>query len=222
MSYTLADIQAGIQARGYATDTAATQTILINTTGRAITLLRRWRWREAAANLTTVLGNPSVSLAPLTNMQDIDAIRLSVSAQDNSDLTYWESGKLRERLQIDQTNARPRHWTRYAGGVLVYPRPDAVYSLPADYLIGWTDLVAPTDVPVLPQEYRDLLVYGPLMDLAERERDIWQKYIWQDAYNSLLQTMQAADGREPRQTSLRVVESGFFHHEGRGDWPWVE
>lgn len=223
MSYTLADLQAAIQARGVGADTATVQTILINATGRTVTLMRRWRWREATANLTAALGNPSVDLTPLANFQDIDAIRLSASAQDNSDLTYWEPLKLRERLQIDQTNARPRHWTRYAGGVLVYPRPDMAYTLPCDYLTQWTDLVNAGDVPVLPVEYRDLLVYGPLMDMAERERDIWQKYIWQDAYNTVLQTMQAADGREPRQTSLRVGESGFFHdNHQHGPWPWVD
>lgn len=224
MSYTLADLQASIQARGVGPDTASVQTILINSVGRKVTLMRRWRWREATANLTTVVGNPSVALAPLgTNMQDIDAVRLSVSAQDNDDLVYMDPGKLRNNLQIDQTNDRPRFWTRYAGGLLVYPRPDIVYTLPTDYLTKWVDLVNPTDVPVLPEEYRDLLVYGPLMDMAERERDIWQKYIWQDAYNDALSTMQEADGREPRQTSSRVERSGFFYDEGRATaLPWEQ
>lgn len=222
MSYTLADVQAGIQARGFAADatSVALQTALVNSTGRNLTVARRWRWREATANLATVVGNSAVDITGLTALQDLDTVRLALGTTILADLTYWDTERLREHLHVDRVNAQPRHWTRYAGGLLVYPLPDQIYTIPVDYLKKWTLLSAGGDVPIVPEEYQELLVYGPLIALAHRERDWNEKAAAQSDYNSLYAEMAVADGRQPRQTSSRVVESGFFPTEGHGYWPF--
>lgn len=207
---TLGEIQTAIQARAYGSDTSAAQVEFINACYREIFRERRWSWREATGQVTSTIGNPAVSLAALTDIdQRPDAVRIEVSTT-YYDLEYLEPTELRRREHVDRANGVPQFWTYFAGAVRLYARPDRAYTVDVDYLKKYTPLSVAGDVPLIPEEHRDVLVSGPCAMLAQRERD-WQAYgIFKQEYEQGRTEIRTADTRRPRQTGLRVQKSGFF------------
>jgi hypothetical protein len=146
----LGEIQTAVQARGYGSDTAAAQIEFANACYREIVRERRWSWREATTTAVTVVGNPVVNLAAITDLdQRPDAIRLEI-ATTYIDLDYVEPEELRAREHTDRANAAPYCWTWYAGQLRLYPRPDKVYTVDVDYMKKYTPLAIAGDIPLIP------------------------------------------------------------------------
>lgn len=209
----LGEIQTAIQARGYGSDAAAAQIEFINACYREIVRERRWSWREATTAVAAVVGNPAVSLAGITDLdQRPDAVRIEIGST-YLDLEYVDPEELRRREHLDRQNGVPEVWTYYAGQLRLYPRPDKAYTVDVDYFKKYAALAASPDVPLIPEEYRDVLVDGPCQKLAQRERDWHAANAFKADYEQGRAELRAADARHPRQTSSRVKQSGFFFED---------
>lgn len=208
---TLAQLQAAIQAKGYGTDTAALQLIFLNETYRKVHSKERWPFLEAQdSTLVTVVGTPAYTL-PMVNWRNLDAVRIQIaSIQQYNNLRYKGIQEFRDLEHIDRDNTTPAYWTFYANQLHFYPRPDAIYTVVIDYINEPADLAAPTDVPVLPLPYHDLLVWGAVKSMAMRERDWVGTQIADQEYETLLRRFEEEYLVRQRQTSSHVKKSGHF------------
>lgn len=200
---TLAEYKAGVQAKGYGTDTAAAQVIAINSVRRDLFSLRRWRFLEKTTTVLATIGNPTVSLAAITDLGQVDAVRAEIGTEYDQ-LDYKTPLELRERSHLDRTVAIPRFWTAFAGGIQLYPWPQSAYTLTVDYIVAPVDLAADGDVDVIPRAFMDVVIWGAVLEFAYRERDIYNHSVAEAQFDRRLKDMIATDSLTQRQTAQRV------------------
>lgn len=226
MAAQLSELRTRIQARGYSTDTAATQTALINSVIRRIYGMRRWPWLEnlSSSGGALTIGNPDKSLSAITDLLHVDAIRLDDSGK-GIDLRYMRVQDLQRNLRLDDTNGQPQFWTRTKTGIKVYPTPDKAYTVYVDYVPKPTALAADGDLSPLPDVYDDAIVWGVIKELTFRERDYNGRQWALDEYQTILMDMINEYNLRQRQNSSEVVSSGYWQQaeelELQGDDVWV-
>lgn len=208
----LSQLQTAIQAYGYGPDTAAQQTVFINATYREVHSKNRWPFLEANDNTTfsTVVGQNIIDISALggsTPWRNIDAVRVQSDGTANSgqDMDYLQPQDMRSR-ETDYSDypGKPRNWTIIDQKLHLWPIPDMVYTLSIDYIIEPPDLVNPTDTPILPIPYHDVLVFGALKQIAMRERDLWSIGNYGQEYQRRLQEFEEEYFLRQRQTSSTV------------------
>lgn len=73
------------------------------------------------------------------------------------------------------TGAPEEYAVKSAGATLLvlslWPKPDAVYTLSIDGLLTGTDMSADSDVPAMPEDFHDLLIFGALADEYDHDGD---------------------------------------------------
>jgi hypothetical protein len=207
----LSQLQAAVQAYGYGTDTAAQQTVFINAAYREVHSKQRWPFLEAYdTSLSTIAGVNTVSLATLggsTPWRNLDAVRIQSDGTANSgqDMDYMQPQNMRSReTEYSDWSAKPRNWSVIDQTLHLWPIPDGVYTLGIDYIIEPPDLVNPTDTPLLPIPYHDVLVFGALKQIAMRERDLWSIGNYGAEYQRRLQEFEEEYFLRQRQTSSTV------------------
>lgn len=207
----LTALQAAIQAKGYTTDTASQQIAFINEAYREICGMARWPFLEAQdSSLSTVAGTSAYSL-PFTDWRNLDAVRIAIPATEQYDnLRYLPVQDFREYEHIDRDISTPYYWTFYANQLHFYPVPDAVYTVTIDYIIEPADLAAGTDVPLIPAQYHDVLVWGAVESLAYRERDWLGRQFAEQKKEMMLKRLEEEYFIRQRQTASHVKKSGYW------------
>jgi hypothetical protein len=174
---TVADYRVAVRAKGYDSATDAITDAAVHEARTAVALERRWSFALAQnVALSTAAGVQSVSLTGLTDLGDIDAVRLRTGTTDY-DLDNDEVQDLRD-LQTDVvTTARgiPERWTQRASDLLFYPTPNAVYTLLIDYVKTPSDLgsTSGTIDTFFPDRMRHLIAWRAAQAIAYRQRDSW-------------------------------------------------
>ena len=221
----LAQLQAAVQSYGYGTDTAAQQIVFINAAYREVHGANRWPFLEAYdTTLSTVAGNGVVSLTTLGNgtWRNLDGVRLETAGQANSgvNLDYLQPQDMRN-FETGYSNpvTTPNSWSVIDQNLHLWPIPDAVYQIDIDYIIEPPDLSSPTDVPVLPIPYHDVIVFGALKQIAMRERDLWSIGNYGNEFQQRLQKMEEEYFLRQRQTSSTVRNNpGKYGRFGISPW----
>jgi hypothetical protein len=208
---TLAQLQAAIQAKGYTTDTATQQIAFLNEIYREVCGMNRWPFLEAQdSSLSTAVGTSAYTL-PFANWRNIDAVRIEIAAlQQYDNLRYCGVQEFREMEHIDRDTSTPFYWTFYANQLHFYPVPDSVYTVRIDYIVEPADLAAAGDVPVLPTQYHDVLVWGAIESLAFRERDWLGRQFAQSKKEEMLKRLEEEYLLRQRQTGSQVKKSGYW------------
>jgi hypothetical protein len=208
---TLAQLQTSIQALGYEADSAAPQIEFINQFKRRVEGLRRWDFLEREnTTLVTAVGSTTVNLAGVTDLRDIDALRIA-DGTNYYLLKYLPQQAFSDRAHLDRDNGVPQYWTWANNTLSVYPRPDLVYTVTMEYLKYSPDLAVGTDVPSWPLPYHDILVFGPASSMAIRQRDQSLYGICYGQYKERLDEMTKAHGIKQRQTRREVETSGLWN-----------
>lgn len=215
----LSEILANLQALGYDTDTEAQQIIFINDTYREVNGKQRWPWHEKFDNSLSTSYNQNIySLASLTDLRSIDAVRLEQTAfQNYLNLDYTEPQEMRRHEHMDRLPAPPSKWSIIDENLHLWPYPDGTYTIDIDYIITPPELLLPTDTSVWPDDYDDILVWGAVRSIAYRERDWLGRNFAQQEFETRLIRMQQEVQVRQRQTDSHVK---------RGHWiqsaplPW--
>lgn len=204
---TLTQYTTNLTAKGYdSVTTAVPVTVAINAARREIVSQRPWSFLEIeVASLATVVGNPSVSLAALTDFAHPDSVRLSFGT-DQYPIDFLDPQEFKDQQQSDGTvyNSIPRYWTYFAGALQFTPRPDKVYVVTFDYLKLAADLAAGGDVCIIPSLYQDVVGWWAAKHLAFRGRDQAGLTMAESQAQGGLQRMVRADKLRERQTDSRV------------------
>lgn len=114
----------------------------------------------------TLTGTTAVNVsASLTSALRIDKFYLSAACAGTVTI-HEDSGAGTElgRITIGRTN------TPYFG-IILWPTPGGIYNYLIDGQRAVTDFAQDTDVPLLPEDFHDLMVLGPLMDEYQRLKD---------------------------------------------------
>lgn len=207
----LSDLLSAVQALGYSSDTQAQQVQFINDTYREVCGQKRWPFLEAQdSSISTVTGVPGYSLSAITpGISRMDAVRIQQSAiQAYWNTDYKEPQYFRDLENMDRTPGIPQFWTVINQQLRFYPVPDGIYNVLIDYIVEVTPLVATTDVPLLPTDYHDLLVWGAIRSIAFRERDWLGRQFSQTEFEQRLGRMNDEYLLRQRQS-----ESHVKHHD---------
>lgn len=208
----LGQLKTSIQNLGYSTDNVAQQLDFINREYQMICGMERWKFLEKQdTSLVTAVGQNIYSI-PMTDWRNIDAVRVGVTAQLEGDsMDYMEEQIMRSHVHQDQgVNGTPSGWTLYANSLWLWPAPDKIYNVTFDYIFEPPDLVADSDICVLPQPYVDILVWGAVERMAYRERDWLGRNFAETQKETLLKRMQGEYKLKQRQTGTHVQSSGYW------------
>lgn len=138
------------------------------------TKLARWinlAYRSLAAmidikELNGSLANPTVADQPFYLLAPQVAWIKRVSIVD--DVNFLAGGRRLEMISPEEyrelgdpgigTEWEPTRFFRYAGMMVVYPTPTAEWQLTIDFRVRPDDLVDPTDSPILPLEFHEVIL----------------------------------------------------------------
>jgi hypothetical protein len=204
MSFTIGDIQAQVQARGYGSDTAAQQLTAAQAMLRRLYTLRRWAFMESTTAAAATYNVPTVAYP--AGVDRIDAVRLSFGTT-YTDLDFMSQEDLRALYHVDRVPDEPQFWTidRGEAAIMLYPAPNKAYTVNFDTLLKATipaDEV--TNVPYLPDEFQDIAVAGVCAEIAARQRDWNAVNYWRDQYQTLLTEATKSYAVTQRQSAREV------------------
>lgn len=214
---TLIQLRTAVEDHGFGTDLASQQTTWLNEEYRNVSGMRRWKWLEATTTAATVAGT-SAYTPVATDIRNYDAVRAADSQGNEVYLDPRPTQWVREQLQrypLVVDRAPPRYWARWAGQIILYPIPDAVYTLTIDYVRNVTAMVADGDTPSIPEAYDDILVWGAVARSAVRQNNWLTRDFAVQQKESLLSRMEAEEGIEQRQGPIEVEWTGFWDNHVR-------
>lgn len=210
--FTLANIRADVQARGYGTDTVAQQTALAQSVLRRLWTQRRWPFLEGSSTAGVTVGSDTVQLS--ISAGTVDAVRMRTpTGTEYYDLEYMPHVALQELAYKYRTPDRPRYWTMARQGdgsaplsIRVYPTPDRAYTLDVDTTL-YPGAIPADDFSAIPapDQWRDIVVYGVCAEMAARQRDWNAVNYWRDQYQTTLTEYARTAGIKQRQNASEVA-----------------
>lgn len=212
----LGELRTAIQGLGYSADTDAQQNDFINATYREIHSSMRWPFLEAVSlNVQSTVAGTQAYTPPMTNWRNIDALRIAQPNIANFiSIEYKEPQELFDMAWVNPTEtATPRYWTMYASQIWFFPIPDDIYELSYFYITEPPDLVADTDVPLIPVAYHDALISGAVCRMAFRQRDWIGLELWTSKYAQDVTRLKEEYLIRQRQSSSEVKRSGYWNTE---------
>lgn len=208
MAYNLGQLVTDV--RNKLDDTSFDSTLLkefINDAQRYLTNKHQWRFMEGNYQQVTVADDFDYTLN--ADVETVETLRYTAPDNEEKDLTgdYIEPSEFDYKYPdpAADNSGKPHTWTIKEGELLLYPKPDAVYTLDIRYQKLPTELSADIDVPDVPERFKELLVLGALVrahkfnddyDLAQEE----QSYMDEQVLDAVANTYT----RQSRPTIMRV------------------
>lgn len=211
----LSVLLAELQARGYASDTRPEQILMLNAVQRRVCGLRRWPFLEQQATINTVVGTSGYNVSALTNYAHIDAVRIARGTTEFYEPEYMAPQEFRSRQHTYIERGEPSYWTYHDDQIKLWPTPEQIYIVTVDFTQRAVDMAADTDQPSVPCAYRDVLVWGAIMELTFRERDGDGYSIAAQHYAARLAEMINEYGVRQRQNAGEVTKSGYWDSHNR-------
>lgn len=171
---TFVDIQDRVLAFGYGEVDRANVKRWINQAYDDIISRRRWSWLQDTQSVSTVANQQTLVVSGLTDPPNFWG-RLYPTTTNLMEPEFLDPMKFNDGLtrRPYDTGWRgvPQYYTIFDDTITFYPTPDAVYTYTLYYWRGTPELVGDSDVPLIPRQWRHVLVYGALRYAAERDRN---------------------------------------------------
>lgn len=221
MATTAAQILEQVQSLGYATDTKAAQLTMLNQVQRRISNARRWTFLLTTSTKVATVNNPGVVFdTTLGETKRIDAVRLEDSGSNGFELTPIELQTIRQYIVEDEATGKPEYWARRGQEILLYPIPDAAYTIVIDSVINPAVIASEATNVSIPDSHVDILTWGIIQQITFRERD-WDGHNFaRQMYSELFTEMIGQYGMLQRQSSTHVISSGQWDNfDVESAWP---
>ena len=153
---------------------------------------------ESAQTITTVAGAAAYGWAA-----DFGRLRYVLDASEARTLVEASQRTLDETTP---SRGRPTIYARSGSGLLLYPTPDAAYTLTVRYWALPALMVADADEPGIPEDYHELLPFYALKRCFEREDDAEMASYWEQRWLDGLRDMRI-DVRFPSADGPRRIPS---------------
>lgn len=166
MAYDFASLKSRVQDRLLLPSTTAATRIgkYINERYRAVaTSIGMQAVRFGTENIVTVNGTPDYTT---TNLIHLMTLTYTAGNRVMDEVTYDDirnldpggirtgSPELYVKKKFNNANLT----------ITIWPTPDAIYTLPGDGILRGAELVNDNDVPVLPEDFEDILIFGACAD----------------------------------------------------------
>lgn len=211
MALTVADIETGIQARGYEADTAAQQLALINQVQRRFFGANRWEIARVTATASVTAGTASFALP--ADVLHVESVRLRVGVT-NAPIEWAPRQEVLDLLAQGGSTpprATPYLWTLGDPGTIkLYPTPSAAGTATVTYFKTCPILTTGTDVPMMPEPYVDILIVGVCELMAQRERQWDAARAFKAERQEIERQARAQLGIVQQQGASVVTQSGFY------------
>jgi len=162
----------------------------------------RWRWLEQDFSASLISGTQEYTALSLgitsrfSKWLPFDregelafTVYPTGSKSDEQAIDYWDWHEFRRKLMRGATasdTGRPRIFTvDESQKVLVYPTPDAAYTLEGLYYKAPQTLAADSDTPECPSEFHDIIKYKALMKFAVWDEAMEQYPAWDMEYRKI-------------------------------------
>jgi hypothetical protein len=178
---------------------------------------RRWSWSQDTQTVVTVAGTPTVTLASLTD-PPLFWGRLYPTTSNLREPTYLDPMRYNDGLTRQSpslTRGIPEYYTIFDQTVTFYPTPNGVYTFTLYYWKGAAEMVNDADQPLIPAQWRNVLVYGALRFAAERDRNDNSLARRTAEYEKNIAHMIGAENLLQAETGLRVEMPEYYY--GRYD-----
>lgn len=159
-----------------------------------------WKWMWAEQSFNTTIGDryysyDEIGIASFKKWQDTTALiyKTSEGLADQNEIPFidWDDFK-KTYLTGSQTNDRPQAITiRPDRSLVLGPNPDADYTITTEYFTGVIPFLNDGDVPGMPPEYHDILVYLALLYYADKYEAAYSREAWRYQYQNLLIALKA-------------------------------
>jgi len=116
--------------------------------------------------------------------------RISIDGYDLTELD-WELFRRRGYVSASDRQRPTTYSFRTDGVLMVYPTPDAAYSLEIDYSLPAKPMLDDIDVSVIPEPYHDIILHKALMYYASHEEDKMLLQVATQRYESTLSELGA-------------------------------
>lgn len=203
MAYQLSSIVTKVQKRirdtGYSSSTIKE---FINDAQNALFNEYDLRFMETSQGYTLTVDIQDITNGSGLPSNFVRAIDLFITTDDYAKiLTYVDFKDIDKAYPdaADDNPGTPRFWYMVGNTINVYPKPDQAYTLTLRFIKRPTELSADADVPEVPKEFEELLVYGASYRAFE-EKDMDDKAaVFENKY--LAEVQKLVNRYSRRQTS---------------------
>lgn len=212
------DILEAVRASGFETDQDERSLIFLNAEQRALIADHRWRFMLVTSTAATVANQADYTLPTSPPIMHLESIRLSTPGdQQLPELEWTDSEHILALAAVDPSlhaMVQPYLWSDIDPATIkLYPTPISPGTLTIRYLRTVVDLVDPTDIPMVPTEYLDVLRAGVCSQLAARERDWMAADKFRAEADARTAAMKGQYGLRQRQNAHRVAQSGRYTND---------
>jgi hypothetical protein len=153
---------------------------------------------ESSQSFSTVAG--TAAYAWPTDLGRMRYIRL------DDDATVLGAVRLRDIDGSAVSSGKPTVYALSGAGVVLYPTPDAAYSMLLRYYALPALMSADSDVPSIPEDYHETLTFYALKRCCEREDDGEMATYWEQRWDLAVRDMRS-DVKFPSSDGPRQVDS---------------
>lgn len=218
MGLSLAQIRAEVLAEcGIdATDLDATGTgnldLIINTSWWDVSDKLDFNEKEDDTTFATITGTREYDLsvkiqaAATVTFEALQRIFiLNPDTNDHVPLDEWSVARYEsEYNEATTTRAFPTNFVRREGWIRLWPVPDAAYTLTVYFLKTLSDI--PSNGPVVPQSWHEIIKYGAVWRLHHRYRDYNSAREVKQTQMGLIASAQTTQGKEDASKQMIGVE----------------
>lgn len=181
---------------------------------------RRWSWAEATESVTTVAGTQTLTLSGLSDPPQFWG-RLYPTTLNLQEPVYLDPMRRNDgftRRPFDTSwRGVPQYYTFYGDTITFYPIPDGAYVYTLYYWKGAAEMSGDTEKPIIPRQWRHVLVYGALRYAAERDRNDNSLARRTAEYEKMIANMIGAENLRQSETGILAEMPG--HYYGAFDVP---
>lgn len=198
MAYVLSDIVTRVQKRVRDTNYSSSDIkAFINDAQRAVFNEYDLRFMETSQSYTLGVGVQDITNGSGLPSNFVSPLSIQITTADyERDLIYVDYKELDTLYpnQSDDTANTPSYWYVYGNTISVYPEPDQAYTVRLRYIKEPTALSGDADVPEIPSEFEELLIYGAGYRVFE-EKDMDDKAgVFEAKYDRQVQMLVARYG----------------------------
>lgn len=157
---------------------------------------RRWSWLESSTSLATVANTATVAVPAAVQAFAFGRLRPTVTdlwAPDYIEDFGDFDNLTRRAVNTTDTTSEPLYYSIFNNLVYFYPTPNAIITYSLYYWAEPVLLSADSDVPLIPDIHRDVIVFGALMHHSARDRDPNMYQFWQNQYEGQLEELRRRD-----------------------------
>lgn len=137
----------------------------INDAQRYVVNKHNWRFMEGTYTAGLTIDQFSYDLP--SDVGEVEGMRITDPSGDEADITdrflTWKEYDKKFPDPAEDDSSKPYFWTIRENNFLLYPKPDTTYTLDIRYQKIPTALSGDSDVPEVPERYKELLVLGALI-----------------------------------------------------------